>query len=88
MIYQEIREILSNFSRENSRGSVSDLIVFGRQNRLGESYSDQSERNEQKGVLCTLQDERSASVETIATARGLYVQDQFKRNIFCAFSIK
>ena len=51
---------------------------------MAESPSDQSERIEQSGPLCTLQDGKSVSVEENATARVLYVLDQFKRRTECS----
>ena len=52
------------------------------------SPSDQSERIEQRVSLGTLQDGRSVSVERHASARRLYVQNRFKRHIFCGSIVK
>ena len=50
----------------------------------GKPSSNQSERIEKSGSLCTFQDRRSVSVETNATVRGL----SLKRHMISSFIVK
>ena len=73
LIHQEIIGMLTKGAilvARNLEGQFLSQIIL-----VGKSSSDQSERIEQSDLQCTLQDEMSISVERIAAARGLYVQD-------------
>ena len=78
LIDQEIREMLRKGAilvAKNLEGQIlSSLFLIGKKER-GESSSNQSERIEQSGLLCTLREGGSVSVERNASARGLYVKD-------------
>ena len=50
----------------------------------GKSSSNESERIDKSGSLCTFQDRRSVSVETNATVRGL----SLKRHMISSFIVK